>query len=117
MASSNKDVRPRLQVRTVRGEPFRVGDRALTPVARVVTFGRASGTVGRDGVSGWGGAFVRITPLALEERTPDGQHSIAVYDAASRVVSGFLAQAAAIVLLLCAVRWLARRVRSKQPAS
>lgn len=100
-----------LRVETVRGEPYHVGGRVLIPVARFVTYGRASATIGSDRVGGWGGGFVRVVPVAVVEETAEGERSIAVTDATSAALRRLLGAAVAVGLFFTAVRWLARRLR------
>ena len=99
------------RVRTVRGEPYDVNGRTLTPTARVVSYGRARVTIGTDQVSGWGGGFAQITPLAVAEQTAEGEHSIAIHDATATALRGMLAGAVAMTLFLTAIRWLVRGMR------
>lgn len=93
----------------VRGEPYHVGGRTLTPVARVVSFGRARATIGGQQIGGWGGGFVHVQPVALEEETDDGLRRIVISDPTTKVLRGFLATAVGVTLLFAAIRWLARR--------
>ncbi len=97
----------RFQIKTVRGEPYHVAGRTLTPVARVVTYGRAGGTIAAESVSGAGGGFVRITPLAVVEETARGERSLPIGDATARALWGLLGLAVAWTLFLTFVRWWA----------
>jgi uncharacterized spore protein YtfJ len=101
--------RPRaLRVETVRGEPYYVDGRELTPVARVVSFGKARATIGTRQVGGRGGGFVWIKPLAVLEVTPSGERRIAIQDGTAAAVRGMLASAISIALVFTAIRWLVR---------
>ena len=101
--------RPRaLRVKTVRGDPYHVGERELIPVARVVSFGRARGMVGTRRVSGWGGGFVWVKPLAVIEVTPDGERRIPIQDGTAAAVRGILATTISMTLLFTVIRWLVR---------
>jgi uncharacterized spore protein YtfJ len=91
----------------VRGEPYHVGGRTLTPVARIVSFGRARATIGTKKIGGWAGGFVHVRPLAFEEETDEGVRRIAIPDPTSRALRGMLAAAVATTLFLGAIRWLA----------
>jgi hypothetical protein len=102
-----------LRVQTIRGEPYRIGERTLIPVARVVSFGRARGTIRAERVSGWGAGFVHISPVLLIEQTSEGERRIAVYDAPSREMWGLLAAGLALLLTFASIRWLARRIRGR----
>jgi len=50
---------------TVQGEPWEVAGWRLTPVARLISFGRAKATIGTKEIGGWGAGVVRITPVAV----------------------------------------------------
>jgi uncharacterized spore protein YtfJ len=103
------------RIETIRGEPMQVREHNLTPVARVVSFGRARATIGRargtigsDRVSGWGGGFWRITPLALIEDTPEGERCVGVSNATSTALASLLRMALAVTVFFAAIRWLVR---------
>jgi hypothetical protein len=99
------------RVETVRGEPFYVGDRKLIPEVRVVSFGKAKGTIGLNQTSGWGTGFAHITPLGIVEETAEGERRIATPDTTATAVRSLLAGALAVTLVFVAIRWLARRLR------
>ena len=99
----------RFRVETVRGEPYEVDGRRLIPVARLASFGKARATIGTRQVSGWGGGFVQVTPLAVVEETPEGERRIDIADRTSRAVLNLVLGAVAIVLALGLIRWLAGR--------
>lgn len=101
----------RLQSRTVRGEPIHVGGRTLTPLIKVVSYGQAKATVGTRQVGARGGGFVRITPVAVLESTPDGENRIPIQDATRSAMLGILGLAAIVTLLVAATRRLVRRPR------
>ena len=101
--------RPRaLRVKTVRGDPYYVDGRELIPVARVVSFGKARGTVGTGQIGGRGGGFVWIKPLAVLEVTPTGERRIAIQDGTAAAMRGMFAAMVSMTLLFTAIRWLAR---------
>jgi hypothetical protein len=95
----------------VRGEPYYIGERKLTPVARMISFGKASATIGNDRLGGWGGGFVSITPLALLEETATGEQRIAIQDTTRATVMRLGRAALAITFLFTALRWWLRRQR------
>lgn len=104
--------RPRaFRVKTVRGEPYAIDGRELIPVARVISFGKASATVGTSQVSGRGGGFVSVRPLAVLEVTPAGERRIDLHDSTTAAIRGILSAAIVVGLFFSAVRWLARRKR------
>jgi hypothetical protein len=131
----------RFRIETMRGEPKWVGGRKLTPVARVVSFGRARatighargtigharatigharatigharGTIGSGRVSGWGGGFFRVTPLALIEDAPEGKRRVAVSNATTTALAGLLGAATAVTVFCTVLRWLLRRSRRR----
>lgn len=99
-----------LRIKTVQGEPYQVGERRLTPVARIVSWGKASATVGTRQVAGQGGGLVRVTPLAIVEETSDGQRLIPITDATAAAVRKMLGATVATLLFFATIRWLVRRV-------
>ncbi len=114
--SCDKSARQRrLRIETVRGQPYSVGGRTLTPVARVVSFRRARGTIGRERIGGWGVAYARITPLAVEE-SAGGERRVAIRDATTGALARLLAGAVAVLLFFQLIRRLARRARADRAA-
>jgi len=104
--------RPRaLRIRTVRGEPISAGGRELIPVARVVSFGKASATVGSEQIAGSGGGFSWIKPLAVLEVTDAGERRVDLRGESAEAIRGMLAYAVAIGLVCTAIRWLVRQKR------
>jgi uncharacterized spore protein YtfJ len=100
-----------LRVETVREEPYYIGERKLTPVTRIVSFSKGRGTVGAGRISGWGGGFAWIKPLAFIEESADGEVRIPINDATATALRGMLAGAVAIVLFFTVIRFLVRRGR------
>ena len=115
MEGGSVATRPKLfRIKTVRGEPYIVGERKLVPVVRVISFGKARATVGADQVTGWGTAFARITPLAVLEETDDGERRIAVRDRTATTVRGMLLAAVVSTFFFTTIRCLVRlRRRSR----
>lgn len=110
MKKGEAAIRPKtFRTETVCGEPYHIEGRKLTPVARVVTFGKAKGTIGADAVSGFGGGFVRVTPLAILEETDEGERRIPLTDATSNAVKGMVVAVLAVTFVSIAIRWLVRR--------
>ena len=97
------------RVETVHGEPYEVGGRRLIPVVRITSYGKARVTIGTRQVSGLGGGFVQVTPLAVVEETPEGERRIDIADRTSQAVLKLVLGAVAIVLALGLIRWLAGR--------
>jgi hypothetical protein len=83
----------------------------LIPVARVVSFGKASATVGNGRIAGSGGGFSWIKPLAVFEVTSTGERRIELQGESAQAIRGMLAYAIAIGLVCTAIRWLVRRMR------
>lgn len=98
------------RVETVRGEPYQVGERTLIPVTRLVSLGRARGTIGSNSISGWGGGLVQIVPVALIEETSEGERRVAITDATAATLRQMLVLAIAITWVFATIRWLARRL-------
>ncbi len=106
----------RLHVKTVQGEPIQVGEKTLTPVVRIVSYGQAKGTVGTRQVRAQGGGFVQITPVAVLESTPEGQRHIPIQDVTRSSTMGILGVAVGVTLLMAVIRRVAGRPhRSAQP--
>lgn len=99
----------RFRVETVHGEPYHVGKRKLIPRARIVSLGRARGSVGHRSLSGWGYGFTTITPLAIVEESAEGERSIAVTDATRTAMWALLGTAVAFTLFFTTIRWLVQR--------
>lgn len=99
------------RVETVRGEPYHVGGRKLIPVARVISFGKASATIGTDRIGGWGVGFARVTPLAIIDETDEGEHRIPLANTTAQALQSMFAGAVAVTLFFTAIRWLVRRRR------
>jgi len=99
-----------VRVKTVQGKPIAIGEKEFTPVARVVSFVKRSGTVKERAVFGGGGGFVFIKPtvvieaspqgFALEGLSPKGKRRIPVRDETRRALAGMLAAALALPILL-----------------
>jgi hypothetical protein len=111
MASRSGETMPsRFRARTVRGEPYKVGDITLTPEARVIAFGRARANIGAERISGLGAGFAYVTPVSVVVGTPEGDRRVPIVDATAAVLWRLGAIAAAILLLGACTRWLARRL-------
>ena len=109
MSKSETSVRPRsFRIKTIFGESYHVGGRKLTPVARVVTFGKARATIGTSGVRGFGAGLVCITPVALLEETAGGERRILLRTSDSTAVWGMIGAATVVTLVCTVVRWFVR---------
>jgi hypothetical protein len=97
------------RIETVRGEPYTLGERKLTPLVRIASWGKARATIGTKRVTGWGGGFARITPLAILEETDEGEKPIAIRDSTAAALRGMVLAALASTLFFAMIRWLARR--------
>jgi uncharacterized spore protein YtfJ len=100
------------RIKTVRGEPYTIGERTLIPVARILSYGRARATIGTRRLGGWAGGFIRVTPRAIVEQTPEGERRIAIGDATGALIGRMLAMVVVITLFFSAVRSFARRLRA-----
>jgi uncharacterized spore protein YtfJ len=105
-----------VRVRTVRGDPYSVNGRKLIPIVRIASFGRARATVGSHRISGWGGGFVWVRPVALLEETPEGERRITITDGTASAVRRLLGTTLAITLFCATVRWLAGRLKRSRTA-
>jgi hypothetical protein len=96
-------------VRNVRGEPYQVGGRKLTPVTRIVSFGKASATIRSERFGGWGSGLVLAKPLALIEESDEGEREIAIHDETFAILQRLSLVALTMTLFFATVRWWARR--------
>jgi uncharacterized spore protein YtfJ len=97
-----------LCIETVRGEPYVVGGRKLTPVARVIYLGRARGIIRTDSVGGWGAGFAWVRPLAVVGETADGERILAITDNPRSTLVRLVLAVVAITLVFSAIRRLVR---------
>jgi hypothetical protein len=116
MAGDDK-ARPRpFRIETVQGGPYHVGGRTLTPVARIVSYGKAKGTIGTHRIGGWGFGLARVIPQAVLEKTDDGERAIAIVDVTAEALRGMFVTALAITVVFAALRWVVRRRHRAGPA-
>lgn len=103
-----------VRLKTVRGASLHVADRKLTPMARVLSWGRARGTFGSKQLSGWAGAFASITPVAVIIEDGDGEQRLSINDTTLRALWGISGAGLALTLFLVALRWSVRRLHRSQ---
>jgi hypothetical protein len=96
----------------VQGESYDIGERKLTPVAQIISFGKAKGTIGAKRIGGWGLGFTWIKPVALIEETAGEEHRIPIHHSTSDAVWRLVGVALAITLFFTTIRWLTRRLRT-----
>jgi len=84
----------------VEGEAIHVGERELTPLVRVTAYTRRQAHVGSDWLSGRGGGFVRMRPIAILERSEAGERRIPIGDKTTQMLGGMFLAAFIIPLLL-----------------
>jgi len=94
--------------KNVEGEPIRIGERELVPVARVTTYARRQALVGSSQLSGQGWGFVQLRPVAILERSEAGERRILIRDKTAQMLGGLLLAAFIIPLLLALAVRLAR---------
>lgn len=112
MGGEVKDTgRRRYRVEVVQGEPYCVGDRVLIPEARIASYGRARATVGTYRVGGWGVGTVQVKPLAVVDRTAEGEKRIVIVDATTRTLRLFLGAGMAMMVVFVCIRGLLRQRR------
>jgi hypothetical protein len=115
MSSDEKGTRPRrLRIETVHGEPYLVRGRTLVPVARMISLGKARGMVGAQRIGGWGGSLAWVMPVAVIDRTGDGERRIPIRDATADRIWGLLGRALVVTLFCTTVRWLVLRRRQSR---
>jgi len=95
--------------KVVEGEPIRVGGRELVPVVRMTTRMQRRALVGTERVSGRGWGAVRLRPIAILERSEEGERRIPIRNKTAQALSGFLLAAFIIPLLLAVAVRLARK--------
>jgi uncharacterized spore protein YtfJ len=93
----------------VEGEPIRVEGRELVPLVRMTTRAQRRALVGTERVSGGGWSAVRLRPIAVLERTEEGERRIPIRNRTAQALSGFLLAAFIIPLLLAVAVRLARK--------
>ena len=84
----------------IAGEPIQVGERRLVPLVQVTTRGQRRALVGADRVTGEGWGFVRLRPVAVLERSEEGERRLPIQDKTAQWMGGFLLAAFIIPLLL-----------------
>jgi hypothetical protein len=104
------------RIHTVRGEPYRIGGRTLTPVARIVSYGRGQGTLRGDQVEGWGMGFLHVTPLAVVVEGEGDRQRIAVTGSADNALRAMGVAALLLTLLCWGLRLAVRRRRAGEAA-
>ena len=87
-------------IKTIQGEPIVISEKELTPVARVVSFVKRSGTIREKTITGGGGGFVRIEPIAIMETSPAGTRRLSVHDETRRALAGMVAAALILPIIL-----------------
>jgi hypothetical protein len=93
---------------TVHGEPRTIAGRRLTPVARLVSYGRGQGTLRQNRLSGWALGFVRVEPLGVVVEAGGQEEWVAVHNASASALRRIVLAAAAITLLSAGLRRFAR---------
>jgi hypothetical protein len=96
----------------VRGEPYYVGGRKLTPVARIVSWGKARATIGTHRIGGWAGGAVWVRPVAVLEETSAGEHRIPITDRTAVAIRRQMVMAAIGLFFFVALRRLVLKLRA-----
>ncbi len=89
----------------IEGEPIQVAGRTLVPVVRVRHVVRRMAVVGQDRVAGYGWSGTHLKPIAIIERSPEGERRIPIADQAERTrfLSLVIALLAPLITLLTAL--------------
>jgi uncharacterized spore protein YtfJ len=98
-----------MAIKTVEGEPIRIGERELVPVVRVETEVRRRAFVGASGLAGEGAGFVHLRPVAVLERSEEGERCISIQDRTAQLFGGLLLAALVIPALMLLAERIARR--------
>jgi hypothetical protein len=115
MEGEKQPLPKRFRWQTVRGEPRTVAGRRLTPVARLISYSRGRGTLRQNSLSGWALGIVRVVPLGVVVENDGQEEWVAVHNATAAALRPMMLTAAAVTLLLAAVRRLARGRRRPAP--
>lgn len=95
----------------IEGQPIHVAGHTLIPMVRVRHVVRRLAVVGRDRLAGYGWSGTHLKPIAIVERSPEGERRIPIPDHAerTRVWVLFIALLAPLVTVLTA--WAVRQNR------
>jgi len=86
------------------------GEREIIPVVRVTTYARRRALVGAQRLTGQGGGFVHLKPIAIIARGPDGERRIPIPDKTVQILGGLLLVAFIVpVILMLAVQLMRKR--------
>ena len=97
------------------GDPYKIGQRELIPIAKMQSIFRRQVTFGTNNSSGYGGGLIWLKPVAVIERGPDGsEHRIAITDRTGMATKGMLIGAAVLPLVYAIVAGLAFIVRRQR---
>jgi hypothetical protein len=104
-----------LMTEIVRGDPIQVGGRELVPLVRLTSRVRRRAFVGSDGVGGGGWGFVHMRPVAMLDRSRNGEQRLRVRsETASSIV--WLPLAFLVVPVVAGLlMYLSRRFDDKTP--
>ena len=96
---------------TIEGQPIQIGERNLVPLVQVTTRGQRRALVSADRVTGEGWGLVRLRPVAVLERSQEGERRLPIQDRTAQWLGGFLLAAFIVPLLL----GVAVRLASSEP--
>jgi uncharacterized spore protein YtfJ len=94
---------------TVQGDPILVGEREIIPIVQVTAYAHRRALVGDRQLSGQGGGFVRLKPVAIIERGPAGERRIPIRDETVQLLGAFLLTALIVPLILMLAVQLMRK--------
>jgi len=90
----------------------------LTPVARLISFGRAKATIGTHETGGWGVGLARIAPVAVEVERDGEVRRIAIRDHTAEMLRFLCGLAVAMTLFFTGLRlWAGRKNHSTEGGS
>jgi uncharacterized spore protein YtfJ len=101
--------KPTMTSEIIEGEPIRVGEREIVPVVRVTSHDGRRAHVGSHQAGGYGWGFVQLTPIAILERSPAGEHRLPIQDQTAQALGRLLLAACIIPLLLGVLVSVARK--------
>ncbi len=103
-----------LTMEIVEGDPIQVEGRELTPSVRVTSWVRRRASVG-EGVVGQGWGVVHMRPLAVLDRSDDGQAPLLIHDRTARSIRRLFFVALVVPCVAAVLMCLARRVTRRKP--
>jgi uncharacterized spore protein YtfJ len=104
-----------LKTETVEGDPIHVEGRELVPLIRMTSRVRRTAVLSKGGVEAHGWGFVQLRPVALLDRSDDGERRLAIGDQTARWIGGLLLIALVVPCVAATLMYLSRRLSDRRP--